>query len=182
MAGLAHFGDNEAASSLHSRVDRGLTPFGERVVDRMERLGIAVDLAHVSPRTFDAAIARAKRPVVVSHAGVRATCDSSRNLTDAQLRAIARTGGVVGIGAWRGATCRDDSDGIVRALRHAIRVAGIDHVALGHDFDGAVVLPHDASALGAVPELLARAGFGRAEIEAARGGNAVRVLRELLPD
>ncbi|MGS7457371.1 membrane dipeptidase, partial [Mycobacterium tuberculosis] len=85
----------------------------------------------------------ATKPVVVSHTGVRGTCDNQRNLSDEQLRAIAKTGGVIGIGFWDTAVCGEDARSIARAVRHAANVIGSDAVALGSDFDGAVKVPFD---------------------------------------
>ncbi len=100
MMGLTHFVDNEVASSAHGVLHAGLTSFGRRVIARMDTLGIIVDLAHASPQTIDDVLAIATRPMVVSHTGVAATCPGPRNLSDAQLRAIADKGGLVGIGYW----------------------------------------------------------------------------------
>jgi microsomal dipeptidase-like Zn-dependent dipeptidase len=123
----------------------------------------------------------ARRPVVVSHAGVRGTCDNTRNLSDAQLRAVAANGGVVGIGFWDTATCGTDARAIARSIAHAVRVAGPDHVALGSDFDGAVATPFDATGVPQVTEALLDAGLDEAAIARVMGGNAVRLLRATLP-
>ena len=179
--GLAHFFDNEVGGSAHG-VDRGgLTDLGRRVVGRMEALGIAVDLAHASPRLVDDVLAVATRPVVVSHTGVRGTCDNQRNLDDARLAAIAATGGVVGIGLWATALCGESPEAWARAVRHAAGVGGVDHVALGSDWDGAVEALVDAAGTVHLVEALLREEFSHDEIRAIMGGNAVRVLRGTLP-
>jgi microsomal dipeptidase-like Zn-dependent dipeptidase len=181
MVGLAHFFDNEVAGSAHGVTKGGLTPMGREVVHRLEEKAMLVDLAHSSPRTFEEVVAAARRPVVVSHTGVRGTCDNVRNLSDEQLRGVARTGGVVGIGFWDTAVCGTDVQAIVRALRYAVGVAGIEHVALGSDFDGAVTTPFDASGLPLLTEALLTDGFGEAEIAAVMGGNVRRLLEQTLP-
>ncbi len=177
MGGLTHFFDNDVAGSMHGRAKGGLTPFGRQVVARMEAMGMIVDVAHASHAALADVLAVARRPVVSSHGGVQATCRVNRNLTDAEVRGIARTGGVVGIGYWPGAVCSTDPAAIARAIVHVRDVAGIDHVALGSDFDGAVTTGFDTAHVGLVAEALAKAGMTRPEIAKVMGGNALRVLR-----
>jgi microsomal dipeptidase-like Zn-dependent dipeptidase len=181
MIGLAHFFDNAYAGSAHGARRHGLTAAGRLLVRDMEKRGVIVDLAHASPRTIVDVVKMARRPVVASHTGVRGTCDTRRNLSDEELRGIARTGGVVGIGFFRQAVCGRDVGAIVRATRHAARVAGIDHVALGSDFDGAVTTPFDAAGIAILVDGLLDQGFTEGEIAKILGKNAVRVLRATLP-
>jgi membrane dipeptidase len=103
MAGLTHFFDNDVAGSMHGVGKGGLTPLGQQAVRRMEALGMIVDLAHASHATVADVLAMAARPVVFSHGGVQATCKVNRNLTDDEVRGVAKTGGVIGIGYWPGA-------------------------------------------------------------------------------
>ncbi len=181
MSGITHFFDNELGGSAHG-IDRGgLTAFGRQAVERMQQLGILVDLAHASSAVIDDVLAMSKKPVVVSHAGVRGTCDNNRNLTDEQIRGIAGTGGVVAIGFWEIATCGQDAAAIARAVRYVVDLVGVDHVALGSDFDGSVVTPFDASGMGLITEALMQAGFSEQEIRAISGQNTVRVLKSTLP-
>ncbi|KQM26515.1 MULTISPECIES: dipeptidase [unclassified Sphingomonas] len=177
MAGLTHFYDNEVAGSMHGRAKGGLTPFGRQVVARMEDRGMIVDVAHLSHAGIADVLKVARRPVVSSHGGVQATCRVNRNLTDAEVRGIARTGGVVGIGYWAGAVCSTDPAAIAKAIVHVRAIAGIDHVALGSDFDGAVTTGFDTAWVGLVAEALRQAGLGRDEVDKVMGGNAIRVLR-----
>lgn len=181
MLGLAHFFDNRIAGSAHGVEGYGLTPLGRELVPRIEALGMTLDLAHASPAAFADTLRLAGRPVVVSHTGVAATCPGPRNLSDAQLRAIAANGGVVGIGFWKGAVCEPTLDGITRAILHAVRVAGIDHVALGSDFDGAVRAAFDAAGLPRLTAALLAAGLSRDEVEKLLGANVRRVLEHNLP-
>ena len=177
MMGLTHFFDNEVAASAHGVSHGGLTPLGRQVIARMETLGILVDLAHASPQTVSEALAIAKRPVVVSHTGVAATCPGPRNLTDDQLRAIAANGGVVGIGYWDAAVCTLGAASIAKAIRHAVNVAGIEHVGLGSDFDGATSTPFATDGLAEITQALMDQQFTPEEIGKIMGGNVIRLLR-----
>lgn len=183
MIAPVHFFDTAFAGSAHGLAKGGLTPAGRALVRALERRSMILDLAHASEETLDDALALARRPVVVSHTGVRGTCDNARNLSDDHLRGIARTGGVIGIGFWPTAVCGDGPQAIARAVRHAVSVAGIDHVALGSDFDGAVTTPFDAAGLPALTEaLIAAEGFGDDDVARVMGANAIRVLLGGLPE
>ena len=181
MIAPTHFFDTEWAGSAHGVAKGGLTAKGRALVRRLEERRILLDLAHASPRTIADALALATRPVVVSHAGVKGTCDSLRNLSDAELRGVAATGGVVGIGFWDTAACGSDPAAVARAIRYAVTVAGIDHVGLGSDWDGAVSVPFDAASLVELTDALLAAGLSEAEIAKVMGGNAVRLLSSALP-
>ncbi len=181
MLGFAHFFDNEMSGSAHGLEKGGLSELGRAVVKRMEEKGMTIDLAHASRKTISDVLAIATRPVVVSHTGVRGTCDNNRNLSDEQLRAIARNGGVVGIGYWSTATCGKNARAIARAIRHAVTVAGIDHVGLGSDFDGTVTTPFDTAGLVELTDALLAEGLGEVEIRKIAGENVQRVLRGNLP-
>lgn len=181
LVGLTHFFDTEVAGSAHGRRKHGLTPLGGQVIARMEQLGMIVDLAHASPATIDDVAAMATKPVLVSHTGVAGTCDGPRNLSDAQLETIAATGGLIGITFFEAATCGRDLAAIIRAIRHAVDRVGVDHVALGSDFDGAVRTPFDCAALVALIDALLQAGFSEREVAAIMGENVRRVLMRTLP-
>lgn len=181
MVGLAHFFDNQVAGSAHGVAKGGLTALGRETVRRLEAHGMLVDLAHASAATVDDVLAMATRPLVVSHTGVRATCDNARNLSDDQLRRVAATGGVIGIGYWDTAVCGDDAAAIARAIVHAVSVAGADHVGLGSDFDGAVSLPFDTTGLPLLVDALVAAGLREEDIAKVMGGNVVRLLAASLP-
>jgi microsomal dipeptidase-like Zn-dependent dipeptidase len=147
----------------------------------MDAWGMIVDVAHASMATIDDVLSVATRPVVASHTGVRGTADNVRNLSDAHLRGIADTGGLIGIGFWPAATGGGDVAAVARAIRHAVTVAGIEHVGLGSDFDGAVAQPIDATGIVQITDALLGEGFGDDEIAAVMGGNALRILMESLP-
>ena len=181
MMSLTHFTDNAFAGSATGVRREGLTERGRALVKAMEARGMIIDLAHTSPRTIDDVLAMATRPVVVSHTGVSATCGSNRNLTDDQVRHIATAGGLIGIAYFQAAVCGTDARAIAHALRHAATVAGMDHVALGSDFDGATAMPFDAADLVAVTDALLAEGFQDREIAQIMGGNVERFLLANLP-
>jgi microsomal dipeptidase-like Zn-dependent dipeptidase len=118
----------------------------------------------------------AKRPVVSSHGGVQATCKVNRNLSDAEIRGVAGTGGVIGIGYWEGAICSTDPRDVAKAMKHVRDLVGIEHVALGSDYDGSTTVRFDTSRLVQVTQALLDAGFSESEVRAAMGGNALRVI------
>ncbi|MGG6296893.1 dipeptidase [Leptolyngbya sp. AN02str] len=181
MIGLAHFFDTEVSGSAHGENRGGLTPFGLEALKRMENLGLVIDLAHASSQAFDEVIQHTHHPVLVSHTGVQGTCENARNLSDRQLQQIAQTGGVIGIGFWETAVCGDDVGAIVRAIRYVVDQVGIDHVALGSDFDGAVRVPLDASQLHYITQALQQEGFNEPEIRKIMGDNVISLLQQLLP-
>ena len=181
MFAPAHFFDNEVGGSAHGWDKGGLTDFGRQVIQRQEELGIVLDLAHASPRVVTDALAIATRPVVVSHTGVKATCDSARNLSDAQIRGVAATGGVVAIGFFQNAVCGTTLDDIVAAIMHTVEVVGADHVGFGSDFDGAEAMPFDATGMGQLTEALRARGLSDEDVAKIAGGNVVRVLGQTLP-
>ena len=178
MAGLTHFFDNELAGSMHGIKKGGLTPFGRGIIGRMEAKGMIVDIAHCSATCVTEVLAMATRPVVSSHGGVQATCKVNRNLSDEQIRGVAKTGGIIGIGYWDAAVCDTSPKAIAAAMKHVRDLVGIQHVALGSDYDGATTVRFDTSQLVQVTQALIDAGFTPAEIRAAMGGNAIRVLRD----
>ncbi len=181
MMSPSHFFDTEVGGSAQGLEKGGLTNFGRRVIQFMEQLHVTVDLAHASPKLFDDVLDIATRPLVVSHGGVQGTCPNSRNLSDGQLRRLAENGGVAGIGYWNKATCGEDVDSILRAIQHAVSVAGADHVALGSDFDGATVAPFDTSGVALITQGLMNAGMAESDIAKIMGGNVFRLLHENLP-
>ena len=182
MISPTHFFDNDIAGSAHGIEKYGLTDKGREFVGRMEAKRMFIDIAHASPKTIDDILAMATRPVVVSHTGVKGTCDNNRNLSDDQLRRIAATGGVIGIGFWDTAICGEDAAAIARAIKYAASIAGVEHVALGSDFDGSVKVPFDASGVPLITEALIAEGFSDNDIALIMGGNVLRLLSEYLPE
>jgi len=181
MMAPTHFFDNDMGGSAHGLQKGGLTEKGREMIRRMQAKHMIVDLAHASPKVIEDALAVSNAPVVVSHTGVKGTCNNTRNLSDDQLRAIARTGGVIGIGYWETAVCGTDAAAIARAIRYTANVAGVEHVALGSDFDGSVAVPFDTSGLVLLTDALLAEGFTESEIRMIMGENVVRVLLRSLP-
>jgi membrane dipeptidase len=163
----------------------GLTAAGRRLVRRCAELGIAVDLSHLNEAGFWDVARLDGAPLIASHSGVHALCASTRNLTDAQLDAIAASGGLVGIvfaAPFIRADGADDADTplstIVAHVRYAADRIGVEHVALGSDFDGATV-PDELGDVAGLPRLLdalAAAGFTEDEVRAIAWDNWRRVL------
>lgn len=182
VAGLTHFFDNEVGGSAHGLEKGGLTPLGRQVITRLEEKSMLVDLAHASRPLIDDVLAMAKRPVLVSHTGVEGTCAGTRNLSDKHLQAIAATGGVIGIGYWSTAVCDTSVAAIVKAIRYAADKIGVEHVALGSDFNGTVHTPFDVTGLAQITEGLQGAGFDDTAIAAIMGGNVQRLLLASLPE
>jgi membrane dipeptidase len=182
MMAPTHFTDTAIGGAAAGVGKGGLTELGKEWVRRMEAKSMLIDLAHASPATLRDVTAMARRPVIVSHTGVKGTCDNPRNISDDELRAVAGTGGVIGIGLWDTATCGADAHAAARAIRHAAQVVGAGHVALGSDFDGAVTEPFDASGWALLTEALLAEGFSEQEIRQIMVENVVRVLRQALPE
>jgi microsomal dipeptidase-like Zn-dependent dipeptidase len=178
MAGITHFFDNELAGSMHGIKKGGLTPLGREVIQRMEEKGMIVDIAHCSRQCVTEILAMARRPVVSSHGGVQATCKVNRNLSDEHIKGVAATGGIIGIGYWDGAICDTSPKSVAKAMKHVRDLVGIQHVALGSDYDGATTVRFDTSKLVQVTQALLDEGFTPDEIRAVMGGNAIRILRE----
>jgi microsomal dipeptidase-like Zn-dependent dipeptidase len=181
MMAPTHFFDNDIGGSAHGVEKGGLTDKGKEMIRRMESKRMIVDVAHASAKTIDDVLAIATRPVFVSHSGVRGTCDNQRNLSDVELRGIARTGGVIGIGYWDTAVCGTDAQAIAKAIRYAANLVGVDHVGLGSDFDGAVKTPFDTTGLVQITDALIAEGFSDEEIGKIMGRNVLRLLIENLP-
>ena len=182
VVAFTHFFDNELGGSLHGVSKAGLTDFGRQVVQRADELELIIDIAHASPNSVREILALTDRPVILSHGGVKAACDTRRNLDDDLMRAVAARGGLLGIGYWASAICDVSPAGIVHAMRSAIDLVGVDHVALGSDFDGTVTTPFDASELAVLTQTMLNQRFTEQEIRKVMGANAQRFFLESLPD
>ncbi len=181
MLSPTHFFDNDMSGSAHGLEKYGLTAKGKTMIRLMEEKGMIVDLAHASPRTIDDILAMAKKPMVVSHTGVRGVCPGVRNLSDRHIRMISEKGGVIGIGYFSTATCGKSLAAVVRSIRFAVDHAGVRHVGLGSDYDGLVPVPFDTTGLVHLADALLKDGFTEEEVGLIMGGNIVRLLRETLP-
>jgi len=218
-----------ADSSTGEPTNNGLSDFGKDVIRELNRLGVMVDISHVSDKTFYDALAVTKAPVIASHSSCRALCDVPRNMTDDMLRALAQNGGVIQINYHVGflsqeyadaAKARRDADSakfaevrklyandeakrreeidrlnkeflaampkvtldkIIEHIDHAVKIAGIDHVGLGSDFDGATMPEgmEDVSKLPHITEALLKKGYSEKDIEKILGGNLLRIMEQV---
>lgn len=183
---LCHNGNNDICGSARPRDGEpmmGLTPFGRTVISRMNDLGIAVDLSHASEASFYEAMELSRTPILCSHSSARALCDHPRNLTDDQLRALARNGGVAQATFYGGFLRTDGAATIndaVEHILHMVRIAGIEHVGIGTDFDGDGGVPGLASAAELInlSRRLAR-HFSPADLALLWGGNYLRLLNQV---
>ncbi len=182
ITGLTHFFDNELGGSLHGISKEGLNDFGRSVVRRANELGLIIDIAHASPQMVADVLEQSSSPAILSHGGVKGLCDSARNLDDSLMVEFARKGGVVGIGYWEGAICDVTPKGIVQAMRYAIDIMGVEHVALGSDYDGATAVMFDTSELAILTQTMLQEGFTEHEIRMVMGENVKRFMLENLPD
>jgi membrane dipeptidase len=219
--------NNWADSSTDEAKHNGLSPFGKQVVLEMNRLGMLVDISHVSDKTFYDAVEVSKAPVIASHSSSRALASAPRNMTDDMLRALAKNGGVAMVNFYpvflsdevanaskareaklkpdiAALKAKDPAEGpeyqegvrklmaanplpkvswtvIVDHIDHMVKVAGIDHVGIGSDFDGIPEVPRgmeDISKLPAIPQELKRRGYNDADVRKIMGGNFMRVFAE----
>ncbi|MFH1047121.1 MAG: dipeptidase [Patescibacteria group bacterium] len=183
--GLVHFTPNAAAwpnFGLMTDDRAGLSNFGRRLVYECDRLGILIDLAHANLPAFMQVCAMSHRPVIVSHTGVKGVCPHRRNIDDEQLRAVAETGGVVGIMYEPRYLGGADLAAVMAHLRHAINVAGEEHVALGSDWDGMITPVRGLEHIGKLPNLteaMVNAGWSEKRIGGILRENILRVLREM---
>jgi microsomal dipeptidase-like Zn-dependent dipeptidase len=148
----------------------------------MQALNIMIDVSHSSEATVrDTLETTQGAALIVSHTGFQGHCPSPRNISDETMEMIAEAGGLIGVGFWADVTCGKDVTAITNAIRYGIDRFGLDHIALGSDWDGSVTTPIDASQLPHLTQALVDAGFTVAEIRAVMGGNLARFLGEHLP-
>lgn len=174
-----------SAAATGAKVDHGLTPLGKEFCERVYQKGALVDVSHVSDQAFAdvAAIALAHHaPIVATHSNARALANHPRNLTDAQLRQIGQTGGVAGVNfhaPFVSGSARATLDDVLAQIEHMVKVAGIDHVAVGSDFDGGITPAEglsDASTFPALAAALEKRGMRPADVLKIFSQNALRVL------
>ena len=180
LIGLQHFFDNELGGSLHGISNAGLTDFGRQVVAEVAKRGLILDVAHSSEQVVREVLEMTDIPLVLSHTGVKNHCETKRNIDPELMKAIAATGGVVGMGYWEEVTCDDSPAGIARSVKAAVDLLGEDAVSLGSDFDGSVKTTLDTSELAAITQALLDAGLTEGQIRKVMGENMMRVLRERL--
>jgi membrane dipeptidase len=187
--GLTWSRRNQAGDGVAElRTGGGLTEFGVRLVEEMNHLGMLVDIAHLAPAGVRDVFEISQAPVVASHANAHALCPVSRNLTDEQLEGIAASGGVVGAVYVPGfITDGPDPatlDMLLDHVDHVVRVAGVDHVGLGSDFDGFFGPPpvglEDVSCVPNVTAGLVERGYSAEDVAKILGGNWLRVIRQVM--
>lgn len=182
----------EMPLTSHPTPNGGLTDFGRKVVAEMNRVGMCVDLSHVSDQTFYDALKVTQKPVMVTHSNCRALSDHKRNVTDDMLRALRANGGVMGINLWaellepNGKGSKDEGakpvsvETVLDMIDHVVKVAGIETVGIGTDFEGMSDLPPDlpnAAALTKIFEGMRKRGYSEADIRKFAGENFLRVMK-----
>jgi microsomal dipeptidase-like Zn-dependent dipeptidase len=181
MMGLQHFFDNKLGGSLHGESGVGLTDFGRQAVKQMQRIGVIVDVAHSSEQVVKDVLQLSTGPLIVSHTGFYGNCPSDRNINDELMVSIASAGGIIGVGYWDAAVCDATPQGIIKAIRYGIDLVGVDHVALGSDYDGSIAAPFDTSELAVLTHEMLVAEFSVDEIRKVMGGNMMRFFETNLP-
>jgi len=182
---LCHNGDNDICDSAKGNAEHGgLSPFGEKVVQEMNRLGIMVDMSHAAESSFYDALEVSMKPIVCSHSSARALCDHPRNLTDDQMKALARKGGVAQVTMYNGFLRTDGKATIIDAvehLNHMVNIMGVEHVGIGTDFDGDGGVPGMANASEVInfTRRLLRERYSEEQIQMIWGGNFLRVMEHI---
>ncbi|MFT6806515.1 MAG: membrane dipeptidase [Glaciecola sp.] len=182
MMSLQHFFDNKLGGSLHGESGEGLTAFGREALQRMQSLGIMLDVSHSSEQVVQDVLAISRQPLLVSHTGFHGHCSSSRNISDDLMQQIAAKGGLIAVGYWDGAICGPNAREIAKAVKYGIELVGVEHIALGSDYDGAVSVPFDTSKLIYLTQAFLDIGLSEFQIKQVMGGNMLRYLQLHLPD
>ena len=182
---LCHNGDNDICDSAKGNAEHGgLSSFGEKVVQEMNRLGIMVDMSHAAESSFYDALEVSKKPIVCSHSSARALCNHPRNLTDEQMKALAQKGGVAQVTMYNGFLRTDGQATILDAvehLNHMVNIMGIEHVGIGTDFDGDGGVPGMANASEVInfTRRLLQERYTEEQIQMIWGGNFLRVMEQI---
>lgn len=183
---LCHNGDNLLCDSAMQSLDthNGLSEFGRQVVLKMNAVGMMVDVSHVGEKSFWDTVALSTKPIIASHSCCKALCNHPRNLTDEQIRAIARSGGVVQICLYKHFLADTDVATVadaVRHIKHVVELVGVDYVGIGSDFDGGGEIAGATSEnqLINITKALIKEGFDDDEISKILGGNLLRVFRSI---
>ncbi len=182
---LCHNGDNDICDSAKGcNTHNGVSRFGAEVIREMNRCGIMVDLSHAGEKSFYDALDISTQPIVCSHSSSRSLCDHPRNLTDDQMRALAKAGGVAQTTIYHGFLCSDGEATVLDAiahLEHSIRIMGIEHVGIGTDFDGdgGVRGFNDSSEIINFTRMLLAKRYSEEDIQKIWGGNFMRVMAQV---
>lgn len=172
-------------NARYEHVKDGLTDFGKEAVYEMNRLGMLIDVSHMSDEGFYDVARTSTKPFIASHSNARTVAEQPRNLTDHMIRTLADKGGVTGINFERsflGCNERGMVEDMVRHIKHIRNIGGIDMIALGSDYDGISVAPEmeNIGEMYKLQEALERAGFTQDEIEKVFYRNALRVIKDVL--
>ena len=182
MMSLQHFFDNKLGGSLHGESGKGLTEFGRDALQKMQSLGIMLDVSHSSEQVVKDVLAISSQPLLVSHTGLYGHCPSPRNISDELMQQIAIEGGLIAVGYWDGAVCEPTVTEIAKAIKYGIELVGSKHIALGSDYDGATSVPFDTSELIYLTQALLDIGLNELQIKQVMGDNMLRYLQSHLPD
>ncbi|GAC21450.1 dipeptidase [Paraglaciecola arctica] len=182
MMSLQHFFDNKLGGSLHGESGEGLTEFGKEALQKMQSLGIMVDVSHSSEQVVKDVLAISNQPLLVSHTGFYGHCPSARNIPDDLMQQIAANKGLIAVGYWDGAVCEPNVTEIAKAIKYGIELVGSEHIALGSDYDGATSVPFDTSQLIYLTQALLDLGLSEQQIKQVMGGNMLQYLQLHLPD
>lgn len=179
---------NELADGTsEANANSGLSDFGRQVVCEMNRLGMILDVSHLSEKGFWEAIELSKTPIIASHSNAYALCSHRRNLTDSQIRAIGDKGGVIGVNfcpAFLGDSTKITIDHVVEHIIYLIKVGGSETVGLGSDFDGISDTPsglEDISTLSKIADALKQRGISESVIEKVMGSNFITLTKHIFP-
>lgn len=177
---------NALADGVGEKTQNRLTRLGQQVILRMNELGMLIDVSHLNEAGFWHVLELSREPIAATHSCAKALCDHPRNLTDRQLRALAKHGGVVGVNFYPSFLTKTDQaelKDVVRHICHIADVAGVETVGLGSDFDGIPEVPSGLEHVGKyvdLKEALFKAGFRAHEVEQICGGNFRRLLSKVL--
>lgn len=171
MMAPVHFIDNELGGSAHGVSHEGLTEFGKEVIREIEKKKIILDIAHSSPKLIDDILKIYHKPIITTHTGVQGVCPSQRNLTDKHLKAIAQSGGLIGIAFFNEAVCGPDALSIAKSIKYTVDLVGAEYVALGSDNDGAITAPFDITGLNLLVEAMLNVGLSPDQIRKVMGEN-----------
>ncbi len=163
----------------------GLTPFGRAVIGEMERLGMAVDISHISEKGFWDVMETAKKPVIASHSCAMQLCPHPRNLTDSQFTALCKNGGIVGVNFYPLFLGGNTVDDIVRHVLHFLSLGGENHIGFGSDFDGIKILPEKLHGVGdfdTIIEALLRGNISEEIVRKIAYKNMENYFLQTLPD
>jgi microsomal dipeptidase-like Zn-dependent dipeptidase len=192
VLGITHFNDTRFGDSAHGWRKRGLSDAGRDLVRELDIAGITIDLAHASEAVIADCVAMQKegdlkRPFLVTHTGLKGVHDHRRNISDVQAIEIARGGGLIGVTFFEPALPRFEIAAVAETVCYLIRLfdgaglEGVEHVALGSDFDGAVKTVIDSAGWALITEALLDAGLEPSKVKQVLGGNVTRFFESALP-